>query len=165
MSAVKVAQQRFERLGVPHARPDDYFAEMLKSDKHMTKVKRRMIQEATDIDAAEERRKQSANKKFGKQVQREVLHQRVQKRQREIAEVTELRKKRKGSQADDFGVDVGEERSGKGGGGGKGGGKGSDDRSAAAEARAQFLVTVEEAAGVFLLAGEVDAHSYLRVVS
>ena len=61
LSAVKVAQKRFERLGVPHVRPDDYFAEMVKSDKHMMKVKRRMIQEQTDIAAAEERQKQSAN--------------------------------------------------------------------------------------------------------
>ena len=35
---------------------DDYFAEMIKTDKHMTKVKRRMIQEQRDIVAAEERR-------------------------------------------------------------------------------------------------------------
>ena len=39
LDAVKVAEERFERLGVPHVRPDDYFAEMIKSDKHMTKVR------------------------------------------------------------------------------------------------------------------------------
>eukprot|EP00966_Prymnesium_polylepis_P118266 2734363-Prymnesium_polylepis.1 len=38
LSAVKVAQTRLEKLGVPHVRPDDYFAEMVKSDKHMLKV-------------------------------------------------------------------------------------------------------------------------------
>ena len=94
------AQERFERLGVPHVRPDDYFAEMLKSDKHMTKVKRRIIAEQQGMQQAEERRKQTANKKFGKQVQREVLVARAQKRKREIAEVTNLRKKRKGGHGD-----------------------------------------------------------------
>ena len=38
LSAVKMAQTRLEKLGVPHVRPDDYFAEMVKSDKHMLKV-------------------------------------------------------------------------------------------------------------------------------
>ena len=68
LAAVKVAQKRFEKLGVPHVRPDDYFAEMVKSDKHMEKVKRRMVQQQQDILAQEDRRKQKANKKFGKQV-------------------------------------------------------------------------------------------------
>ena len=45
LGAVRIAQQRFDRLGVPHVRPDDYFAEMVKSDNHMSKVKRRMLQE------------------------------------------------------------------------------------------------------------------------
>ena len=67
LSAVRVAQERFERIGVPHVRPDDYFAEMVKTDKHMLKVKRRMLQEQSDLAAAEERRKQKSNKKFGKQ--------------------------------------------------------------------------------------------------
>ena len=81
---MRAAQSRFERMGVPHVRPDDYFAEMLKSDKHMSKVKTRMIKEQVDMQEAEERRKQRANKKFGKQVQREVLQARAQKRKREI---------------------------------------------------------------------------------
>lgn len=91
-----MAQSRFERLGVPHVRPDDYFAEMLKTDKHMEKVKRRMVQQQQDILSAEDRRKQKANKKFGKQVQRETLVARAQQKKRDIAEVSSLRKKRKG---------------------------------------------------------------------
>ena len=131
LSAVRVARQRFERLGVPHVRPDDYFAEMLKSDKHMTKVKKRMISEQQSMHQAEERRKQAANKKFGKQVQREKLIERAQKRKRDIAEVTNLRKKRKGGGGNDadFDVSVDEAISGMGGGGrGRGGGKGAMGR-------------------------------------
>lgn len=138
LSAVRIAQERFERLNIPHVRPDDYFAEMLKSDNHMAKVKRRMITEQADLRAAEERRKQQANKKFGKQVQKQVLHERVQKRVRETKEITEMRKKRKGGSADGLDIDVDDfggapahkrdraaafSRGGKGGGG-KGGGKG-----------------------------------------
>jgi rRNA-processing protein EBP2 len=132
LDAVQTAQERFERIGVPHVRPDDYFAEMIKSDKQMTKIKRRMISEQQSLHQAEERRKQQANKKFGKQVQRDTLVARAQKRKREIAEVTQLRKKRKGG-ANDFDVSVDDAMggggargggSGKGGGGKGGGGKG-----------------------------------------
>jgi rRNA-processing protein EBP2 len=38
LAAVKEAQIKFEALGVKYHRPDDYFAEMLKSDTHMAKV-------------------------------------------------------------------------------------------------------------------------------
>ena len=102
LSAVRVAQERLDRLGIPHVRPDDYFAEMVKTDKHMSKVKMRMLREQTDIAAAEERRKQSANKKFGKQVQHEVLQARQQEKRRNMVEVKELRKKRKGAGDDGF---------------------------------------------------------------
>lgn len=39
LGAVTAARGELERLGIPHRRPDDYFAEMLKSDAHMQKVR------------------------------------------------------------------------------------------------------------------------------
>ena len=84
LSAVKDAQQRMEAMGVPHRRPNDYFAEMVKSDAHMTKIKARLIRQQQDISAAEERRKQRAGKKFGKQTQREKLVARAQQRKAEL---------------------------------------------------------------------------------
>ncbi len=38
LSSVVVGQKKLEELGVPIKRPDDYFAEMLKTDDHMRKV-------------------------------------------------------------------------------------------------------------------------------
>lgn len=38
LAAVTAARSELERLGTPHRRPDDYFAQMLKSDEHMQKV-------------------------------------------------------------------------------------------------------------------------------
>lgn len=38
-------------------RPDDYFAEMLKSDKHMAKVKDKLIVEKQRMQAFEQRKK------------------------------------------------------------------------------------------------------------
>ena len=72
-------------MGIPTKRPDDYFAEMVKTDRHMQKVKRKMIHQQQEILESEDRRKQKANKKFGKQVQRETPVARAQKRKREIA--------------------------------------------------------------------------------
>lgn len=93
LSAVKVAQGRMDRLGIPYRRPDDYFAEMTKSDKHMERVKRKIIGEQESIKAADERRKQRTAKKFGKAVQVAKMQERAQQKKRSIAEVTNARKK------------------------------------------------------------------------
>ena len=37
-SAVSIGLRKLEELGVPVKRPDDYFAEMVKTDDHMRKV-------------------------------------------------------------------------------------------------------------------------------
>ena len=68
LAAVKSAQARLTKLDVPFLRPDDYFAEMLKTDQHMGKVKARLIRQQEGVFNTEQRRKQQHNKKFGKQV-------------------------------------------------------------------------------------------------
>ena len=55
-----------------------------------------MVNQQQEIIEQEERRKQKANKKFGKQVQRETLTARAQQKKRDIAEVAKLRKSKKG---------------------------------------------------------------------
>ena len=49
--------------GVPFSRPDDFFAEMIKSDEHMAKVRQRLLDEAASMQAAERARKQRDLKK------------------------------------------------------------------------------------------------------
>jgi biotin carboxylase len=39
LAAMATARGELERQGVPHRRPDDYLAEMLKTDQHMQKVR------------------------------------------------------------------------------------------------------------------------------
>ena len=51
---------------VPISRPDDFFAEMLKTDHHMSKVKSRLLQQQHKIENFEERRNKLENKKFHK---------------------------------------------------------------------------------------------------
>ena len=56
LAAVKSAQARLTKMDVPFARPDDYFAEMLKTDQHMAKVKLRLIKQQEAVFNAEQRR-------------------------------------------------------------------------------------------------------------
>ena len=57
LAAVKTAQARLTKMDVPFARPDDYFAEMLKTDQHMAKVKLRLIKQQEAVFNAEQRRR------------------------------------------------------------------------------------------------------------
>lgn len=69
LSAVKEARILLKAEGNAFTRPVDYFAEMVKSDEHMGRVKAKLIDEAAGKKAAAEARKQRDLKKFGKQVQ------------------------------------------------------------------------------------------------
>lgn len=51
---------------MPISRPDDFFAEMLKTDEHMAKVKSRLLRQQTKIKSFEEKKQRTENKKFHK---------------------------------------------------------------------------------------------------
>ncbi len=53
---------------IPISRPDDFFAEMIKSDQHMAKVKSRLLAQQVKIQNFEERKQRLENKKFHKAV-------------------------------------------------------------------------------------------------
>lgn len=53
---------------VPISRPDDFFAEMLKTDSHMAKVKGRLLSQQQKIQTFEERKSKMENKKFHKAI-------------------------------------------------------------------------------------------------
>jgi rRNA-processing protein EBP2 len=62
--------------GLPFTRPSDYFAEMVKSDAHMERIRQRLLDERVGMKRSEEKRKEREGKKFGKQVQLEKLKER-----------------------------------------------------------------------------------------
>ncbi|KAI9371800.1 eukaryotic rRNA processing protein EBP2-domain-containing protein [Aspergillus egyptiacus] len=106
------ARTLLKKEGVPFTRPGDYFAEMVKSDEHMGKIKKKLYDEAAAKKAAAEARKQRDLKKFGKQVQVAKLQQRAKEKKEALLKIDELKKKRKagssaaGGEADDL-FDVG----------------------------------------------------------
>jgi rRNA-processing protein EBP2 len=69
LAAVKEARKQLKAEGVPFSRPNDYFAEMVKSEEHMGRVRQRLVDDAAGKKAATEARRQRDLKKFGKAVQ------------------------------------------------------------------------------------------------
>lgn len=70
------AEQLFTRADLPFHRPADYFAEMVKTDAHMAKIRQGLLDEQAGMKASEEARKLRDAKKFGKKVQVERLRER-----------------------------------------------------------------------------------------
>lgn len=53
--AAEQAIAKFDEAGVPWHRPPDYYAESVKSDAHMSKVKQQLMFEQQAIEEAEQR--------------------------------------------------------------------------------------------------------------
>ena len=110
LRAAKVAVGKFEEAGQRWARPDDYYAEMVKDDQHMKRVKAKLLLEKQRIDDAEERRKARESKRFAKHVQAEKLKERAQAKKAQIQSVEKWRKQRArnnyGGDGGDFDVDA-----------------------------------------------------------
>ena len=122
LDAVKQARTTLLKLKVPFSRPVDYFAEMVKSDEHMDKLKTKLLSEAANKKASEDAKKQRQLKKFGKQVQHETLQQRAKQKKETLEKIKSLKKKRGASEIsndDDFQIALEEatkeENSGRGG--------------------------------------------------
>lgn len=92
--AVVEAHKELAKLGVPYRRPEDYFAESLKTDEHMQKVKIKLENEKGRIERSESRKRMKELKKFGKQVQVQKTQERAQKKNEYISAIKKWRKDR-----------------------------------------------------------------------
>ncbi len=92
LEAARQARVLLRKEGVPFTRPTDFFAETVRSDETMQKVKAKLVEEATAKKASAEARKQRDLKKFGKQVQVQKLQERA-KQKRETLEKINLLKR------------------------------------------------------------------------
>ncbi|KAH6642077.1 eukaryotic rRNA processing protein EBP2-domain-containing protein [Boeremia exigua] len=97
LSSVKDARGRLKKEGAAFSRPADYFAEMVKSDEHMGKIKQKLIDEAAGKKASAEARKQRDLKKFGKQVQVAKMQERAKEKRDTIEQINVLKRKRQGA--------------------------------------------------------------------
>lgn len=89
--------RKLKDLGVPVRRPEDYYAEMVKSDEHMKRVRSELLFEQQQLEVREERRKAREAKKYGKQVQAEKVKQRTLEKKAQIKNLDKWRKQRQKS--------------------------------------------------------------------
>jgi rRNA-processing protein EBP2 len=66
LAAVQIALPKLKALGVKTTRPTDYFAEMVKSDDMMLRIRRKLVDEKEGLELSEKAKKQRLLKKFGK---------------------------------------------------------------------------------------------------
>lgn len=60
--------RKLEGLGVPIQRPEDYYAEMVKTDDHMRRVRQCLLSRQKVLEHKEKARKMREQKKYGKKV-------------------------------------------------------------------------------------------------
>lgn len=92
LSAANEGRNKILAEGGRFSRPVDYFAEMLKDDEHMGKIRQKLLDEAAGKRAAQEARKQRDLKKFGKKVQVAKLQER-ERGKREMLERVKVLKR------------------------------------------------------------------------
>lgn len=86
------ARRLLTKEGAPFTRPNDFFAEMVKTDEHMGKIKGKMVSEAANKKASSDAKKQRDLKKFGKQVQVAKLQERDKARKQTIDKINILKR-------------------------------------------------------------------------
>lgn len=94
---------------IPTKRPDDYFAEMAKSDQQMQKIRKKLISKQMILERSEKAKKLREQRKFGKKVQIEV----IQKRQKEKKAMMSAVKKYQKGMTDKLDFLEGDQKSGK----------------------------------------------------
>lgn len=83
--AVMDGFERLTKMNLPTVRPEDYFAEMAKSDEHMHKIRERLMKKKAGQEMSEKVRQIRELKKLGKKVHIEA-QQKKQKEKREMLE-------------------------------------------------------------------------------
>ncbi|KHN81304.1 putative rRNA-processing protein EBP2 -like protein [Toxocara canis] len=99
--AVQTAVPRLLKMGVKVFRPADYYAEMAKSDEHMQKIRKRMLDMQESKQRQDAIRRLREEKKFAAKVQKEVLENRQAEKKKLLEAVKKHRKGMK-SQLEDM---------------------------------------------------------------
>ncbi|CAO3609374.1 unnamed protein product [Mucor hiemalis] len=95
LEAAKLGRELVKKSGTEFTRPDDYFAEMLKSDEHMAKIRQKLLDESASLKASEDAKRQRQLKKFGKKVQVEKQLERQKQKTEMLDKIKLLKRKRK----------------------------------------------------------------------
>lgn len=91
-SAILEGLPRLQELGISTKRPEDYFAQMAKSDEHMDKVRRKLQSSQVSQQLAERARKMRDLKKYGKKVQIEATLRKQKEKRDMLDQINKFRK-------------------------------------------------------------------------
>lgn len=92
LDAVTEARAQLKKEGVPFTRPTDYFAEMVKSEEQMGKVRSKLLDETARKKASADARRQRDLKKFGKAVQVAKLQERQKEKTATLDRIQTLKR-------------------------------------------------------------------------
>ncbi|GMI00864.1 hypothetical protein TrVE_jg7276 [Triparma verrucosa] len=95
LSAVRSGKKRFKSTNMPFTRPTDYFAEMVKSDAHMAKIKDRLIFESKKMTAFEQRKSNKESKSREKEKRDAKLKEKAKEKRDNLGKVEEWKKEAK----------------------------------------------------------------------
>lgn len=98
LDAVKEARLKLKQEGVSFTRPADYFAEMVKSEEQMGKVRQKLVDEAARKKASTDAKRQRDLKKFGKAVQVAKTQERDRAKRDTMDKINALKRKRQGAE-------------------------------------------------------------------
>uniref|UniRef100_A0A182TVQ9 Uncharacterized protein n=1 Tax=Anopheles melas TaxID=34690 RepID=A0A182TVQ9_9DIPT len=83
---------RLHELGIATKRPDDYFAEMAKTDEHMQRIRKVLLDKQEGIAKSERIRQLREQRRIGKLIQREATEKRDEERRKMLGDIKKFRK-------------------------------------------------------------------------
>lgn len=124
VAAAQAGQELCKKHSLPFSRPNDYFAEMFKSDVQMQRIQTRLTEDLTSLQKSEQAKRQRQQRKIAKKVQTETLLKRQEAKKQSLDKIKQWRNKGSSVPTDaSTGAPRGASR-----GGGRGGGRGGSTR-------------------------------------
>ncbi|XP_055618825.1 probable rRNA-processing protein EBP2 homolog [Toxorhynchites rutilus septentrionalis] len=91
-AAVIEGMKRLHDLGIATKRPDDYFAEMAKTDEHMQRIRKVLQAKQEGIAKSERIRQLREQRRIGKLIQRQTTEKRDEERRKMLNDIKKFRK-------------------------------------------------------------------------
>lgn len=91
-AAVVEGIKRLHDLGIVTKRPDDYFAEMAKTDEHMQRIRKVLLAKQEGIAKSERARQLREQRRIGKLIQRQATEKRDEERRKMLDDIKKFRK-------------------------------------------------------------------------
>ncbi|XP_016333531.1 putative rRNA-processing protein EBP2 [Sinocyclocheilus anshuiensis] len=91
-ATVLAALPKLHKFKIPTKRPEDYFAEMAKTDQHMQKIRKKLLLKQAAMDKSEKAKKLREQRKYGKKVQTQVIQSRQKQKKAMLSAVKKYQK-------------------------------------------------------------------------